>query len=85
MTDLEAMLRMITHPLAHTFCKSIKSTLICLNRFSKACLKQWIEVIDPRVAIRFVRYSPKKIAICLWKCLFKIDHQMLLIYGTLIF
>ena len=66
-TDLEAMLRMIPHSLTHIFCKSIKSTLICLNRSSKACLKQWFEVIDPSVEIWFVRYSPKKIAICLWK------------------
>ena len=66
-TDLEAMLRMIPHPLTHIFCKSIKSTLICLNRSSKACLKQWFEVIDPSVEIWFVRYSPKKIAVCLWK------------------
>ena len=66
-TDLKAMLRMIPHPLTHIFCKSIKSTLICLNRSSKPCLKQWVEVIDPRFEIWFVRYSPK-----LWKRLFKI-------------
>ena len=64
-TDLEATFRMIPHPLTHIFCKSIKSTLICLNRSSKECLKQWFEVIDPMVEIWFVRYSPKKIAICL--------------------
>ena len=66
-TDLKAMLRMIPHPLTHIFCKSIKSTLICFNRSSKPCLKQWFEVIDPRVEIWFVRYSPQKIAIRLWK------------------
>ena len=84
--DLEAMLRMIPHSLTHIFCKSIKRTLICLNRSSKPCLKQWFEVLDLwlKFGLFAIRQRRSLYAFGNTDLRFNIDPQMLLIYTDIL-